>query len=104
MKKYQRKVVISSRPNAHFGKNKSKKSLLEAMISDANIGQALENAHLSQAKCSFLCYSQSKHELHAESMKEKLLFRRGQMPIRRKIGHINHVERPYELEHLQTAL
>ena len=81
----------------NLGKIGPKSYFLEAMISDANIGRVLENVHHSQAKCSLLCFSQNKYELHAESMKEKLLFRRGQMPICRKIGHINHVDRPYEL-------
>ena len=40
--------------------NRSKKTFVEAKISDANIGRVLENVHHSQAKCSFLCFSQKK--------------------------------------------
>ena len=44
-------------------------------------GRWFENVHHSQAKCLFLCFSENAVKLHWKNTKQKLLFRRSQMPI-----------------------
>ena len=59
-----------------------------------NIGREggcwFENVHHSQAKCLFLCFSENIEELQWKNTKEKLLFRRGQMPILGKVVRKSH--------------